>query len=68
LLELHERLPGLLERDGGGRTVCQLSFCLGLALHKLFVLDFQFSQDMGFFIFWHAALPDMPRNHFRYIL
>ena len=45
----------------------QLSFCLGLALHKLFVLDFQFGQDMGFFICWHAAVPDMSRNHFRYI-
>ncbi|AOZ91181.1 hypothetical protein [Paenibacillus crassostreae] len=41
---------------------------LGLALHKLFVLDFQFDHDMGFFIFWHLAVPDMLHNHFRYIL
>ncbi|ULL14892.1 hypothetical protein DVH26_10830 [Paenibacillus sp. H1-7] len=57
-----------LRRFGGKGLVCQLSLCLGLALCKLFVLDFQFGRMGVFFMFWHVAVPDMLHIHFRYII
>ncbi|WFA17013.1 hypothetical protein ERY13_06565 [Paenibacillus mucilaginosus] len=46
---------------------CQLSLCLGLALRRLFVLDFQFGR-MGDLLYVLARrCADIPYIHFCYI-